>query len=61
MKRLIDRRAAIFYVFAVICMLLTPLAPHDFQWVGEMLAVVYVVLGSMSWLDFVTYRRSKRR
>ena len=61
MKRLIDRRAAIFYVFAVISMLLAPLAPHDFQWVGEMLAVVYVVLGSMSWLDFVTYRRSKRR
>ena len=61
MKRLIDRRATIFFVFAVICLLLAPLAPHDFQWVGEVLALVYVILGSISCLDFVTYRRSKKR
>lgn len=61
MKRIIDRRATIFYVFAGICLLLAPVAPHDFRWVGEVLAVVYASLATMSWLDFVTYRRSRKR
>lgn len=61
MKRIIDRRAVIFFIFAGVCLALAPLAPTDFRWVGETLALVYAILGGMSWLDFVTYRRARKK
>jgi hypothetical protein len=60
-KRIIDRRAVIFFFFAGVCLLLAPLAPAEFRWVGETLALVYAILGGMSWLDFVTYRRTRKK
>ena len=51
MKIAIDRRAIIFIVFAVVTFLLVPISPTDFQWVGELLSVTYLVLALLSFLD----------
>ena len=59
MKIAIDRRAIIFIVFAVVTFLLVPISPTDFQWVGELLSVIYLVLALLSFLDNVS-QRTKR-
>ena len=62
MKVAFDRRAIIFIVFAIVTFLLVPISPTDFQWVGELLSVTYLVLAALSWLDKVsrrTFRKSK--
>lgn len=63
MKIAFDRRALIFLVFAVVTFLLVPVSPTDFQWVGEVLSVTYLVLAALSWLDNVsrrTFRKSSK-
>ena len=60
MKIAIDRRAIIFIVFAVVTFLLVPISPTDFQWVGELLSVIYLVLALLSFLDNVS-QRTKRK
>lgn len=56
MKVAFDRRAIIFIIFAVVAFLLVPLSPADFQWVGEVLSISYLVLAALSWLDNVSRR-----
>ena len=63
MKIAFDRRAIIFIVFAIVTFLLVPISPTDFQWVGELLTITYLVLAALSWLDNVsrrTFRNTKK-
>ncbi len=63
MKIAFDRRAIIFIVFAIVTFLLVPISPTDFQWVGELLTITYLVLAALSWLDNVsrrTFRKTKK-
>ena len=57
----VDRRALIFYVFAVISLLLMIPCPPNFHYVGIIVAVAYFVLGTFSWLDAVVRARSGSR
>lgn len=61
MKRYIDIRALIFYVMALICLVLLIPCPEKFHNVGITLVVVYVVLGTFSWLDAIVRSRSGSR
>jgi len=61
MKIKFDRRAFIFLVFALVCLILTSLSPHDYQWVGEVLTVAYIILAFLSWLDNVSHRTFRER
>ena len=56
MKR--DRRALVFVLFAVVCLLLVPVAEPAHRWVAEATAVAYVVLAAGSALD--AWSRSRR-
>ena len=60
MKVSLDRRAIIFVVFAIVTFLLIPISPTDFQWVGELLSITYLVLALLSFLDNVS-QRTKRK
>jgi hypothetical protein len=46
----IDRRAVFFLLAAVVCALLAPVT-DGYGWVAVSLAVVYVVLAAVSYLD----------
>lgn len=62
MKHLVsDRRALIFYGFAVLALVLLIPCPTKFHFVGETLAIVYFVLGTASWLDSRGRARSGSR
>jgi hypothetical protein len=61
MKTSFDRRAVLFLIFAIICFSLIPLAPTEFQFVGELLTGTYVVLAVLSWLDYVSLRTFRKR
>ena len=60
-KTLIDRRALIFYFFAVVALVLMIPCPTNFHYVGIITAIAYVVLGTFSWLDAVARSRSGGR
>jgi hypothetical protein len=47
-----DRRAQFFVLAALLCVVLVPLAPHDFKEVTAVVAVTYLVLALASYLDF---------
>ena len=53
-----DRRAAIFIVFAVVCAVLVPLTDDKYRWVPIVTAITYVVLALASFLDALSRRRS---
>jgi hypothetical protein len=53
-----DRRAFVFLLFAVVCVVLAPVAEPRHRWVPEVTAVVYVVLAAGSLLD--AWSRSRR-
>jgi hypothetical protein len=55
-----DRRAVFFMASAVVCVLLARVTPSDLRWVGNVMAIWYVVLSAASWLDYVSRRRSDR-
>ena len=59
MNSWVDRRAIIFFVFAVACFALTPLAPSDLNYMGWLLGIVYFALGVLSWLDRIVYWRTR--
>lgn len=62
MKRVaVDRRAVVFYVFALVSLLLLIPCPAHFHYVGVIVAVAYVVLGTFSWLDALMRSRSGNR
>jgi hypothetical protein len=52
-----DRRAVFFFVAALVCLALTPIAESDYAWVCVTLAVVYVLLAVASYLDARTRAR----
>ena len=51
-----DRRSAFFLVAAVVCVGMIPLSERDLRWVPEVLAVTYVVLAILSFLDHESRR-----
>lgn len=55
-----DRRAVFFMASAVVCVVLARVTPSDLQWVGNVMAIWYVVLAAVSWLDYASRRRSGR-
>jgi len=46
---------------AVVAALMAPLSEHDLRWVPEVVAVTYVVLAVLSFLDFESRRRGSLR
>lgn len=61
MKRKIDRRAVIFFVFAAIAALLLVPCPEKFRGLGITLAIVYLLLGLGSLFDARNRRRPRKR
>jgi len=53
-----DRRAAVFLVFAVVCAALVPLTDDSYRWVPIVTAIAYVVLAIASFLDALSRKRS---
>jgi hypothetical protein len=53
-----DRRAAVFLIFAAMCALLVPVTDDEFRWVPIATAVTYVVLALASVLDARSRNRS---
>ena len=56
-----DRRSVFFLGAAVAAALMVPLSEHDLRWVPEVVAVTYVVLAVLSFLDFESRRRGSLR
>jgi predicted Na+-dependent transporter len=56
-----DRRSAFFLVAAVLAAVMVPLSERDLRWVPEAVAVTYVVLAVLSFLDFESRRRGSLR
>jgi hypothetical protein len=46
-----DRRAAVFLIFAAMCVLLVPVTDDEFRWVPIATAVTYAILAAASLLD----------
>ncbi|HSB86647.1 MAG TPA: hypothetical protein VLD86_10070 [Ilumatobacteraceae bacterium] len=55
-----DRRAVFFVCSALVCVLLAGVTPSDLRWVGNAMALGYVVLALASWLDYASRRRGNR-
>jgi uncharacterized membrane protein YqjE len=53
-----DRRAAVFLVFAFMCVVLVPVTDAEYRWVPIATAVVYVLLAIASVLDARSRKRS---
>jgi hypothetical protein len=53
-----DRRAAVFLVFALMCASLVPVTDDEFRWVPLATAIVYVLLAIASVLDARSRKRS---
>jgi hypothetical protein len=52
-----DRRAIFFLGAAVIVAAVIPATDHELRWVPTWLAIVYVVLAAVSWLDWRSNQR----
>lgn len=52
-----DRRAVFFLCSGVACFLLSFVTPSALRWVGEVMAVAYIILAGASWLDHSSRRR----
>jgi hypothetical protein len=57
----IDRRSVFFVLSAVVAALMIPLSESDLRWVPEVVAVTYVVLAVLSFLDYESRRRGSLR
>jgi predicted Na+-dependent transporter len=57
----IDRRAVFFFVAAIVCALLVFVTPEEFRWVGNWMAIAFVLLGLASWMDDRSRQRWHRR
>jgi len=53
----VDRRAIFFLGAAVMAAVLIPATDHELRWVPVWVAVIYVVLAAVSWLDWRSSRR----
>ena len=56
-----DKRSVFFVISAVVAALMIPLSDADLRWVPEVVAVTYVVLAVLSFLDFESRRRGSLR
>lgn len=52
-----DRRGVFFLLAALVSLALLPITPSAYRYVGEWLAVAYVVLAALSIADHVARRR----
>ena len=52
-----DRRAIFFLGAAVMAAVLIPVTDHEIRWVPVWVAVIYVVLAAVSWLDWRSSNR----
>lgn len=52
-----DRRVGFFLMAALLALAITPVAPPKLRWVGQVLAVTYVVLAVLVALDAHGRRR----
>ncbi len=50
-RRWVDRRAVFLLCSAVVSLLLVPVAPPDFEYVGVVVAMWCTILAIGSWLD----------
>jgi hypothetical protein len=57
----IDRRSVFFVLSAVVGASMIPLSGPDLRWVPEVVAVTYVVLAALSFLDYESRRRGSLR
>jgi len=53
-----DRRAAVFLVFAVVCVALVAPTDDQYRWVPIVTAIAYVVLALASFFDALSRKRS---
>jgi hypothetical protein len=53
----VDRRAIFFFGAAVLAALLVPFTDDQLRWVPIWVAVIYVVLAAVSWLDWRSSQR----
>ena len=51
-----DRRITFFLAAAVVCALMTPLAPHELRWVPIATAVTYFILAILVVLESLSGR-----
>jgi hypothetical protein len=51
-----DRRITFFLAAAVVCVLMTPLAPGEFRWVPIATAVTYIILAILVALESLSGR-----
>jgi len=56
-----DRRSLFFLVAAVVAACMAPLSDPGLRWVPEVVAVTYVVLAILSFLDYESRRRGSLR
>jgi hypothetical protein len=56
-----DKRSVFFVLSAVVAALMIPLSDADLRWVPEVVAVTYVVLAVLSFLDYESRRRGSLR
>ena len=56
--RVIDRRAVFLFGAALVSLLLVPVSPSEFRYVGVAVAVWCALLGIGSWLDKLSRDRS---
>ena len=56
-----DKRSVFFVISAVLAALMIPLSDASLRWVPELVAVTYVVLAVISFLDFESRRRGSLR
>ena len=56
---MVDRRAVFFLLAAALSLLLVPVTPADYRWVGIILGASYLLLAAGSYFDFRS--RTRRR
>ena len=56
---MVDRRAVFCLLAAAACLLMVPLTPEAYRWVGVTLTVAYLLLAAGSYFDFRS--RTRRR
>jgi uncharacterized membrane protein len=55
-----DRRVFFFAGAAGVALLVTPLAPDEFRWVGLTVVITYMVFSLLFLADSISHHRSRR-
>lgn len=58
---MVDRRAVVFFAFALACFALIPAALPEHRTIAGVVGAVYALYGVLSWLDAVSRGRRGRR